>query len=95
MILTWYHLSEMKIITKHDKIYNIVKEYPDLKEILIRISPKFSKLNNSVVLETMGRVATVEKAAEMADIDVENLLGQLNNVVNKGLNKGEKNERKN
>lgn len=74
----------MKIITKNDKIYNIIKEYPELKEVLIRISPKFSKLNNPVVLETMGRVATAEKAAEMADIDVKDLLGQLNNAINKG-----------
>ena len=82
----------MKEITNGDKIYDIVKEYPALKEILIRISPEFSKLNNPVVLETMGRVATVEKAAEMADIDVEDLLEQLNNNIKKG---GDKNEREN
>lgn len=73
----------MKLITKNDKIYGIVKENPAIKEVLIKIAPGFKKLNNPILFKTVARVTTVEKAAKMAGIKVEDLLERLNNNIEK------------
>lgn len=67
------------------KIYTILKKYPELKDVLFQISPKFVKLNNPIMLKTMGKIASVEDAAKIAGIPVQDILIRLNKAVNSEL----------
>lgn len=73
----------MNLIAENDKIYEIVKKYPEMKDVLIKISPKFKKLNNPVMINTVARRTTVKKAAQIAGIDIEEMLDRLNKALKK------------
>lgn len=55
------------------KVHGLLQQYPFLKSWLIGYTPAFEKLGNPVVYNTVGRVATLEAAAKMADLDPETL----------------------
>jgi hypothetical protein len=74
---------KMNLIAENEKIYDIVKKYPEIKNILIKISPKFKKLNNPVMFNTVARKTTVKKAAQIAGIDIEEMLDKLNRALEK------------
>ena len=69
------------LITKKDKIADILSMYPDLKEKLIQRSSVYQKLNNPVVFNTVGKVATIEAVAGVAGEDLETLLQFLNAAI--------------
>jgi len=71
----------MKEITLETKIADLLNHYPDMKNILIAINPKFKKLNNPVLRRTIGRVAGVRQAAIVGGMDPIDLLGQLREAV--------------
>ncbi|MFP4017331.1 MAG: DUF1858 domain-containing protein, partial [Halanaerobiales bacterium] len=58
-------------------IGDLIKEYPFLKEFLPKLSPKFKKLNNSIVFKTMGSVATLEMISERGGFHVEDLIDKI------------------
>lgn len=53
------------------KVHDLLQQYPFLTSWLIGYAPAFEKLGNPVVYNTVGRVATLEAAAKMADLDPE------------------------
>ena len=57
-------------ITPDTRIHDLLQEYPSIKAWLIAYAPAFEKLGNPVVYNTVGRVATLEAAAKMGDVDV-------------------------
>ena len=70
------------MITKNMKIYDIVKKYPQLMDVLVEQSPKFVKLKNKVLFNTMAKIATIEDAANIGKIPVEQLVHSLNQSIN-------------
>lgn len=71
------------MITPDMKIYNIVKEYPELMDVLIEQSPKFVKLKNKVVFNTMAKITNVYDAAKIGSLDTNDLLLALNKAIGK------------
>ena len=59
------------------KINDLLNQYPFLFDFLITLSPAFKNLKNPVILKTMGRVATLEKAANIGGLKVESLISSL------------------
>lgn len=57
-------------INENTKVLELIKRYPYLEDFLKGYSERFSVLSNPVVRNTMGRVATLRMAAELAGIDV-------------------------
>ena len=55
-------------ITESITINELLSKYPYLQDYLIQRSPKFKKLTNPVIRSTMGKIATVAKAAAVAGI---------------------------
>ena len=45
------------------KIYTLIKEYPQIEEYLIELSPRYKKLKNPILRRTVARVATLRQAA--------------------------------
>ncbi len=60
-----------------DRLAPLLDAYPGLVDFLVGVSPKFDKLRNPLLRRTLGRLATLDQAARMADLPVEDLLRAL------------------
>ncbi len=56
------------------KVNDIIGHYPFLKDFLISISPEFTMLDNPFMRKTVGRLASLGKAAMIGGVDVKKLL---------------------
>ncbi len=61
-------------ITPKTTVHTLLKEYPFLLDFLAGYNPEFGKLTNPVLRRTMGRMATLEKAAALADVPLNQLM---------------------
>jgi hypothetical protein len=68
-------------ITPQSRIGELLAAYPQLEEVLIERSAVFAKLRNPVLRRTVARVATVEKVAAVAGIEVRELVTLLRRAV--------------
>jgi hypothetical protein len=59
------------------KVNDLLAQYPFLKNFLIRLSPEFKMLDNPFMRKTVGRVASLQKAAMMGGMDVRKLLDDI------------------
>ena len=75
---------EKKLITPDDTIYDIVTRYPEVKQRLLEISPRYQNLNNPALFQTVARLTTVKKAAAMGNIYLREMLYQLNDAIGLG-----------
>lgn len=73
-----------KLITAEHKLYDIIKIHPELKEVLINLSPKFSKLNNMLLSQIATRRTTVRDAAGVAKLYLREILYRLNQAAGMG-----------
>jgi len=71
----------MKEITLETKIADLLNDYEGMKDILIKINPKFKKLNNPVLRRTLAKIAGVKQAAVVGGMDPVDLLNQLREAV--------------
>jgi DUF438 domain-containing protein len=68
-------------ITESITINELLSKYPYLQDYLIQRSPKFKKLTNPLIRSTMGKIATVAKAAAVGGIDPQQLVDELNEEI--------------
>jgi hypothetical protein len=68
-------------ITSHTKLLELLNEYPALEEQIIDIAPPFKNLKNPVLRRTVGQLATLEKVAQIGNIDVIELVNALRRTV--------------
>ncbi len=73
--------SHKSVITQDETIYNIVTQYPELKELLISLSPRFERLQNPVLFQTVARLTSVAQAAKVGGIYLKEFLYQLNEAI--------------
>ena len=59
----------MEILPK-TKLFDIFQEFPELEEKVMDIAPPFRNLKNPVLRRTVGKLATIEKAAKIGKLDV-------------------------
>lgn len=71
----------MKEITLETKIADLLNSREDMKDILIKINPRFKKLNNPVLRRTLAKIAGVRQAAVVGGMDPVDLLNQLREAV--------------
>ncbi len=74
-------------ITPRTKVADLLDAYPRLEEVLVAQSPHFTALGNPVLRKMVAKVATLEKAAQMAGIPVRRLVAVLRDAA--GLPPGE------
>jgi hypothetical protein len=72
---------ETLIITPRTKIYDLLKSYPELEDLLIEMAPVFKKLKNPVLRRTIARVTTLQQAAQVGEIPVHTLVNSLRQKV--------------
>jgi DUF438 domain-containing protein len=59
------------------KVNDIIAHYPFLKDFLISINPEFKMLDNPFMRKTVGRLASLGKAAMIGGMDVKKLLADV------------------
>jgi len=64
-------------ITPEMKLAALLESYPELEEVLMGMSPAFSKLKNPVLRRTIAKVATLEQVARVGRVPVGELIGKL------------------
>lgn len=75
------------------KISEILAEYPQTLEVLVKISPHFKKLENKFLKKALTSRITIEQASIIAGVDLNFLLAELNKSINKSyvsVNNGNK-----
>lgn len=70
------------MITKEMKISEILDKYPDTIKIFISISPHFKKLENKILRKALASRVTLEQAASIAGVEINQLLFELNKTIN-------------
>ena len=73
--------NEELIITPKTKIFDIIEAYPLLEEVLIGYVPAFQKLKNPVLRRTVGKIATLQQAALIGNVNVGELVTHLRGKI--------------
>jgi hypothetical protein len=78
-------MSEKLIITPKTKVLQLIETYPELEDYLVSIVPAFKKLKNPVIRRTVAKVATLQQAAAIGNIKVDELINHLRRQVGQDL----------
>ena len=65
------------------KVHDLLSVYPFLKDVLVALDPHFAALDNPVLRRTLGRMATLSRAAMIGGVDINLMLGTLANEIKK------------
>lgn len=74
-------MRQKLIITPKTRILDLITDYPELEEVLFDISTAFRQLKNPVLRRTVARVTTLQQAALVGGLKVEDLVNRLRQVV--------------
>jgi hypothetical protein len=64
-------------ITSQSKLFDVLEAYPFLEAQIVSIAPPFQNLKNPVLRRTVGKIATLEKVAQIGGMDVNRLVNTL------------------
>lgn len=78
-------MSDNLIISPRTKILQLIEAYPQLEEILISYVPAFKKLKNPVLRKTVAKVATLQQAAAIGNVKIEDLINLLRKEVGQDM----------
>jgi hypothetical protein len=73
------------IITPKTKVLQLIEAYPQLEETLISYVPAFEKLKNPILRKTVAKIATLQQAAAIGNVAVEDLINKLRNEIGQDL----------
>ena len=68
-------------ITPETKVAALLKHYPQLEDVLIRMAPPFKKLKNPILRRSVATVASLRQAAAVGRISVDEMVNTLRATV--------------
>ncbi len=74
-------MTDRPLITKETKVSALLRDYPETEELLIGMSPAFTKLRNPVLRRSVARVATLGQAAAVGRLPAAVLVNELRAAV--------------
>ncbi|MBV2246461.1 MAG: DUF1858 domain-containing protein [Lentimicrobium sp.] len=84
-------MENQLIITPKTKVLQLIETYPQLEETLIGYVPAFEKLKNPLLRKTVARIATLQQAAAIGNVSVDELINKLRNEIGQDLMNQEEN----
>jgi len=72
------HENTKKAVLAASKIKATLDKYPELKDVLINLSPRFKKMQNPALFNTLARFANFNDAAKMTGLSVCEILHTIN-----------------
>lgn len=73
--------AEKLIISPKTKVGEVLDAYPQLESVLLELSPSFAKLKNPILRKTVARVASLQQAAIVGGLKVDELVNRLRKEV--------------
>lgn len=64
-------------ITPETKVGELLREFPELEEVLYRLAPSFAALKNPVLRRTVARVTSLQQAAKVGNINAVEMVDSL------------------
>ena len=61
-----------KLIDINKNIYELCKEYPEIKNILSDLG--FEAIKNPIMFNTVAKITTIDKASKIKNIDMKNII---------------------
>lgn len=71
-------IEKIKPIIARDNIKETLDKYPELKDVLISLSPKFKKMQSPVLYNTLARFASFKDAAKVTGLTICEILHTIN-----------------
>lgn len=71
-------------LTAETRILDIIEKHPHVLDVLVGLSSEFARLKNPFLRKTLGRRATLEHAARMSGIPLEELVGNIEKAIATG-----------
>jgi len=68
-------------ITRESKLFDVLQAFPFLEEQIIDYAPAFKNLSNPLLRRTLGKLATLEKVAQVGGVDVVEFINSLRRSV--------------
>ena len=72
-------------ITPKTKVLQLIEAYPQLESVLVAMVPAFRKLQNPLLRRTVAKVATLQQAAAVGGLKVEELINRLRREMGQDL----------
>ncbi|MFA7420533.1 MAG: DUF1858 domain-containing protein [Melioribacteraceae bacterium] len=69
------------IITPYITIADLLTEYPELEDVLIGITPVFTKLKNPTLRNTIAKVTTLKQASVVGNVHIGGMIHKLRTSV--------------
>ena len=69
------------IISPQTKVGELLDTYPQLEKVLFELSPAFAKLKNPILRKTVARIASLQQAAIVGKLKVDELVNRLRKEV--------------
>jgi hypothetical protein len=74
-------MNERIVISPKTKVMQLLDAYPELENLLINTVPAFEKLKNPVLRKTVARITSLQQAAAIGGVKVEDLINTLRQAV--------------
>lgn len=69
------------IISPKTKVGELLDAFPQLEDVLLQLSPSFAKLKNPILRKTVAKVASLQQAAIVGGLKVDELVNRLRQEV--------------
>ena len=73
------------VITPKTKVLELIEHYPQLEDVLIEYVPAFKKLKNPVLRKTVAKITTLQQAASIGNVKLEDIINRLRKEVGQDL----------
>ncbi len=73
--------KKIKPVLSNANIKETLDKYPDLKDVLVKLSPKFKKLQKPALYNTLARFASFKDAAKLTGVSVCEILHTINKYL--------------
>ncbi len=75
------HKSDLKPVLADNNVKDILDKYPDLKTLLADLSPRFKRLQNPVLYNTLAKFTTLRDAAKITGVSLCVILHTINKFL--------------
>jgi hypothetical protein len=74
-------MMDRPLITPKTKVATLLRDFPELEEVLIAMAPPFKKLRNPILRRSVAKVASLRQAAAVGKIGMREMINALRREV--------------
>ncbi len=78
-------MKDKLVITPRTKVSQLLQTYPELESILIKTVPAFEKLQNPILRKTVASITSLQQAASIGNVGVDDLINTLRQAAGQDL----------